>query len=245
MTTAQEPAEEDTLRRRLYRADATEADVQRYRDLVGPDGAEPGAAARADESAPAPARSRHRLAAGITVAAVALSVVTATTLLQQPAAPPLRPTASAVPDARIVVQDIGDGQILRVDPAEAGGPAPISVWIDGTAAAAQRFDGTGDAVLLVDLPSASSHRQRAVLSLYSTAASTIEWRALRRATRPDRTLYEQIVARGTIEAHRDFATPSTFDYSGSAPARIALEAPAGVRWTLLITGIPSTISELH
>jgi hypothetical protein len=248
--TTQDPREADDdlddLRRALYRADATPADLQRYIESQGTAvAAEP--ESRDPQPAPptTPARTRRRFLIGAASAAVAMTAVTALAVLQQPTTTPALSITPPAPEPRTAFQEIGDGQVLQVDPSRSGGPTPTSVWIRGTAAAAQRFDGTGNAVLTVELPTASSHRQRGVLSVYSSPASSISWRALRPATHPDEEPYEQIVARGTIGSHRDFATPSTFDYSGDAPTRIVLRAAADARWTLLIAGIPSTISELH
>lgn len=228
----------DDLRRRLYRADATAVDLQHYLDVP----VVPEAPASVDELvlAPAPPPRRRRVGPGAAVALVVACGIVVAALLQQPLADQRRWTAPLQP-ARTVLQDVGSGRILAVDPTQVTGPTPVPIDVDGTPVVGRRFDGVGDAVVALDLPVTSSGAGQAAVAVSSTRGTPIAWRALRVATRKDRSSYQQVIAMQTITSEANFATPMTFTFTGGAPTRIVLEAPEGLRWTLLITAIPEGV----
>ena len=87
--------------------------------------------------------------------------------------------------------------------------------------------------------------ERAVVALYSERISTIPWRALRVATRGDGSSYDQVVAAGRVTSRTDLATPNAFTYAGGPPTRIAIDAPVGLHWTLLVAAANAPAAALH
>ena len=121
-----------------------------------------------------------------------------------------------------------------MDPGRLSGPTPTALMVEGASTAAQRFEGVGDQLVPVSLPTAAFGDQRAVVVLYSAGTSTIAWRALRLATRRDWSSYEQVLARGRVTGLADLDSPTVFGYAGAPPSRISVEAPAGLHWTLVV-----------
>ena len=228
----------DDLRRRLYRAGATDADLQRYLD-------ERRAVVPPEEPGPTPPLRRPRRWTAVVAAAgvVAICAAAIGVVLQQPVPRP-KPTAAARAP-HVVMQDIGDGRLLPVDPDGLTGPTPTAASIDGTASTAQRFDGIGDQVVVAQLSGVESGTDRAVLAFTSAEPSTISWRALRLATRMDWSSYEEVVAMGRVLSDVESATPARFTYAGGPPMRIVVQAPAGLHWTLLVAPENSAASDLH
>jgi hypothetical protein len=231
----------DDLRRCLYRDGATEEDLRRYaeeRALLdaeqrgdldsNPSVAEPAGAAMQHHT--------HRLLVALFAAAVVLLAGTGVSITARAVHPTARPTSatSATPPEQGSIEDIGGGQTLVQEAAVVASPPTEVVVVEGMAATAQQYQGTGDAVVALDLSAAPFGGSRGVVMLSSSTPSTIAWRALRLVTRRDWTTYEQIVDQGTVAAGRRVPSPIDFHYVGSPPSRIAIEAPFGVRWTLLV-----------
>ena len=220
----------DALRRRLYRADASDADLRRYLDERGPlpESEEPLAALR---------RPRHGPAIAALASALAICAVTTGVLLHRPATAPATPATPAATKAAQVVVDAGDGRLLPIDPDHLSGPARTAIDIAGQAASAQRFDGLGVQAVPVGLPGAEFGTERAVVVLYSDRASTVSWRVLRLATRRDWSSYQQVLASGRVATHPDSGTPDTFSYAGGPPTEVLVEAPPDLHWTLLVASV--------
>jgi len=224
----------DDLRRRLYRAGATESDLQHYLDeraAIGPDDEAP-----EEPIEPLPRRRRSLVIAAGTVAVLAVAVAA---LAHQPGMAP-RPAAM-----RSVTVNTRDGRTIAAPLGGLTGPTRTAVTIEGTATAAQRFEGVGDQIVPVELPGAEFGNQRAVVVLYSDHTSTIGWQALRATTRADGSSYPPIIARGRVATHLDYATPSTFSYAGAPPSQITVQAASGLHWTLLVAVATDSTSLLH
>lgn len=232
----------DDLRRRLYRADATDADVQRYeaeRALVAEDAPDPPA-----EPVAPPATPRHRAVLLLGATAVAGIALLAAVRTGQPAVE--AGPASASPSAgRSLVQDVGEGQVLAVELGSVSDPMSVPVSIRGTAVAGQRFLGRGNAVVAFHPPGAVTDGGRAMVVLTANGPSPVGWRALLTMTRNETTTYPIVMARGQNQQGAGLATPTTFVFPGSPPTRIAVEAPSDVRWTLVVGATDGLEPELR
>ena len=211
------------LRRRLYRADATEADRLRYEAAL--QATRPPEAPLLDAAQARLPRPGRRAAVGLVVVLVTVGLVVAVRLGQPVSLPP-RPVV-----AEVLRQDRTAGRLLT---AGVSGPAAVAASIRGVAVTAQRFQGRGDAVVPFAAPAGASDGGRVLVVLASDGPATIGWRAVRLRTSVDWTSHPVAMARGSAEPGAVVATPITFVYSGSPPAQIAVDAPDGVGWTLLI-----------
>jgi hypothetical protein len=222
----------DDLRRCLYRDGVTEEDRLRYAEerVALLDAQAP----KTGSSSPQPVR--HRVLVALLATAVALLAGIGAAITARPLHPTTAPTpaASATPLEQGSIVDIGGGQTLVQEAGVVTSPPTRVVIVRGTAATAQQYQGTGDAVVALDLSSAPFDGSRGVVILSAARPSPIAWRALRLVTRRDWTSYEQIVARGTVAAGPGIPSPIDFDYVGEPPSRIAIEAPWGARWTVLV-----------
>ena len=224
----------DDLRRSLYRDGATEEDLRRYSEERAALGDVP-----VPVTEPAGARMGHhtrRLLVALFATAVVLLAGIGVSITARPVHPTTSPTAaeSATPLKQGSIEDIGGGQTLVQEAGVVTSPPTQVVIVGGTAATAQQYQGIGDAVVALDLSSAPFDGSRGVVMLSSTKASPIAWRVLRLTTRRDWTSYEEIVARGTVLARPDVQSRIDFHYVGAPPSRIAIEAPYGVHWTVLV-----------
>ncbi|GAA4741999.1 hypothetical protein GCM10025783_11640 [Amnibacterium soli] len=244
MTAPQQSPEEvprlDALRRALYRPDATDADRQRYaaeQQAVRPP--DPEATTAAAPAAPVPRRWRL----GLTVLAVVLAAAGGI-LVGQRFAQPLQQTARPTA-APVLQQDVQDGARYAVDTAGVSGPRSVATTVRGTAVIGQRFEGRGSAVVPVDLLPGTFDGGRAMVVLTAARSAPTEWRALRLLTRNDFSSFPVVMAHGTADPGTLVATPSTFVFPGAPPARIAVEAPDDVRWTLVVAASPQIADQLH
>jgi hypothetical protein len=220
----------DELRRCLYRDGATEEDLRRY--------AEERAALSDDQNpltepfADSVVHRSHRLSVAASAGAIVLLAGIGIAVTARPAHPWAVPTPAAhaaplttsLPQAAAPIQE---ANVVTSPPTQV-------VVIDGTAATAQQYEGMGDAVVVLDMSSVSLYGARGMVMLSSTRAAPIAWSALRLAVRRDWTSYEQVVAHGTVAGGPGGAAPIGFDYVGSPPSRIAIEAPSGTRWTVVV-----------
>lgn len=232
MNRSQEPIEVgarlDDLRRRLYRADATDRDLQRYieeRESALP--LEP-------SPPPPPGRSSRPSFRGIALGAAAVLVLAlgATVVVGARAG---SQAAEPIPTPRgtTVQQNVGDGPVLTVN-GEVEGPSPVAVTIDGTAAVGKRFQGYGSVVVFLDPPMGSDAGGRALVGVTSTLPEGVAWRALLDFATGDGTTSPLVIAHGIAEDRSGAHAPTTFDYPTKQPTRIAIAAPAGVGWTLVV-----------
>ncbi len=223
----------EDLRRCLYRDGATEEDLRRYAEER---------AALLDAQVPpaervgAPvAHHTRRLLVALFATALALLAEIGVSITAQPAhttAP--KPAAGATPLTQGSIEDIGGGQTLVQEAGVVTSPPIQVVIVGGTAATAQQYQGIGDAVVALDLSSAPVDGSRSVVMLSASRTSPIEWRALRLDTRRDWTSYEQVLARGTVIARPGVQSRIDVHYVGPPPSRIAIQAPFGVHWTVLV-----------
>ena len=241
----------DELRRRLYRDGAGEEDLRRYAEvrdsilrLQQPRTEASGTSGTAGtpRAADAPPSSRRPRLLRLAAFAVAPLVVVGLGVGIAATASPIRPHAAitpitSTPPAPVPTtppQDIGDGQLLVQDAAVVTAPSTLSVSIDGSVANAQQFEGTGDAVVPLDVSAAGFSGGRGVVVLSSPAVAPIDWRALRVATRTDWTSYQEVLAQGTVLTGSPAPSPILFDYPADPPSHLAIQAPHGLRWTLLV-----------
>lgn len=227
------PSEQlDALRRGLYRPGSTEADLQRY--LEERDAVVPGAPV----APPAPpARPRRRLllagvGAGLGLALVAGLAVTAG---RGQVRAVTTPSPTATPPARQLVMDVGDGQTLSVPVDAAITSTAIPTAVRGTPVVGQLFEGSGNAVLSIDPPHDPLQGGTATVLITANSRVPVAWRALSRL-RLGRAISEPLVLGRGISAEPSGATaPQTFHYEAESwPARIAVAAPPGARWSLLV-----------
>jgi len=236
----EEDARLDALRRALYRPDATEADRRRYqaeREAV----LEPAPVLEAAAAPPAPPARRSRV--GLAVLAVVLAALGGMVVgerLAQPAPHVAQPTAEPV-----LQQDFEDGPRFAVDTKGVSGPRAVATSVHGTPVIGQQFEGHGPAVVPVDLLPGSFDGGRAMVVLTSAQSAPTAWRALRLLTRNDFSSFPVVMAHGTADPGMLVATPSTFVYPGAPPARVAVEAPDDIRWTLVVAATPQIADDLR
>ena len=223
----------DALRRGLYRPDSTEADLQRY--LAERDAVEPEAPA---DDAPPPARPRRRLrlvaaSAGLCIGlVVALSVALAHRAPTRLTAPPASPTVTL--GAPLII-GVGDGQTLTVLPGAVARSTATATAVRGRPVVGRLVEGSGNAVFSVDAPADPLRAGSAVVLISSSSRVPVAWRALARL-RLGRAISEPVVlARGISAEPSGAPVPQTFRYEAESwPARIAVAAPPGVRWSVLV-----------
>ncbi len=236
--TEREGAELDDLRRRLYRADATDADLRQYLDGRAA-GTEPEQVQEPQEAqVEPPRRPRRWLLAGAVAGVLVVCVAVTGVLLHRPTpAPPARAVATDRPEQ--VRVDVTDGTKVP-GPGQVIGPATRALTLDGAAIAAEQFEGNGDGTLSIHLPSAEFGTLRATVLVSSSRTSTISWTALRPPSGD-----VAVVAKARVSTHVDSAEPTAFTYAGGPPTRIAVSAPAGLRWTILVAPTNGTSDDLR
>ena len=223
----------DALRRGLYRPGSTAADLQRYlaeRDAVVPD-------APADPSPP-PVRPRRRLllvaaSAALCLALVGgLSVALAQRAPTRVAVPPATPAVTVGPP---LVIGVGDGQTLTVLPGAVRRSTATATAVRGTPVVGRLVEGSGNAVFPVHAPADPLRGGSAMVLITSGSRVPVAWRALSRL-RLGRAISEPLVlARGISAEPSGAPAPQTFRYEAEVwPARIAVAAPPGVQWSLLV-----------
>jgi hypothetical protein len=107
--------------------------------------------------------------------------------------------------------------------------------VRGTPVVGRLFEGGGNAVFSVDPPADPLRGGSAVVLISSSSRVPVAWRALSRL-RLGRAISEPLVLGRGISAEPSGApVPQTFRYEAESwPARIAVAAPPGVRWSLLV-----------
>ena len=241
----------DELRRRLYRDGAGEEDLRRYAEvrdsLLRLE--HPGTEA-SDAPTAAPIRRRPRLrvvafaVAPLLIVGVGVGIAATASPVRPHVAMTLAVTPAPDPITTVPPQDIGDGQLLVQDANIVTAPSTLSVSIDGSVANAQQFEGTGSAVVPLDVSSAGFSGGRGVVVLSSSAVAPVDWRALRVATRTDWSSYQEVLAQGTVLTGSPTPSPVIFDYPADPPSHLAIQASHGLRWTLLVVFLgPSKVAK--
>jgi hypothetical protein len=220
----------DDLRRRLYRADATAEDLERYRAEL--ESVEP-AAPEATPSAPQP---RRVTAAAIALAVVAVVVLVLAVRLGQPAEQTAPSTFGPAPTA--------DAERVVGPARDAGGATILPVVIDGTTVAGQRFRGVGRAHVDVDAPQGAFDGGRMLIHLTTGGSQRLEWRAVAFAGRPDWTSRVEI-ASGAVWTPFGSTAPTPIAYPAQPPTRIEIDAPQGAGWTLVVAFVDSNSPVEH
>ena len=159
-------------------------------------------------------------------------------------AQPATERATTAP-AKVLQQDVSGGGRFTIDTAGVTGPTLVATSMQGTPLIGVRFEGHGSAVVPVDLLPGSFDGGRAMVVLTAAQPAPTTWRALRVVTRNDFSSFPVVMAHGTADPGTNVATPSTFVYPGAPPARVAVEAPDEVRWTLLVAATSQIAAELH
>ena len=220
------PARLAELRRRLYRRDATEEDLDRYvalRDALTP-------AAPPHAVASRPPATRRRLSAGgvllgaaaVCVAAVLLHPVTS----EFDAA--ARAGAAIAPD----LPADGTPQVgLRFTDDSAPPPrsSTVEVTVEGAAVLGQRFTGTGDALVQLVVGGAPLDGGRLTVTLRSSDRTPVTWQA---AGGSGRRLPAVVVAPNRLTVSLVPVGPTSVDYRGAPPTSIRVQAPAETGWRL-------------
>jgi hypothetical protein len=225
----------DDLRRHLYRADATAADVERYLAERG-DALEAEPEPADEPIAPPPGWSAKRTTV---VALVAVAALVVGVQVARPAQEVPTPTRTQA------LQQVGMRQPAAVDMTDVSGPVEVGTTVRGTPVEGEQFEGTGPAVVPVERASDTFAGGRAMVVLTADKPVPLEWRALRIVTRNDRPSSSFVLAHGTADPGDIVATPSTFVYPGAPPARIAVEVPKGVRWSLIVAVTDRIAPSLH
>jgi hypothetical protein len=238
-------SELDELRRRIYRADATEDDRARYRDLVQRAEATGRGATDADArpgstddhravpaAATGPRRRRGLLLAGA-FALVALAGISVS-LLPRGAAEPPSPSPQAIavdgPTRSEFVQNLAGG-----------GAAGIAAYLVTHRSPpelrnASRFytierDGTGPRSFSLNGTPAETASGRATVFLVVEVQGRAAWTAYRVREQTDDPSPLQVVARRSGDQRSGVLSSATFRYaSGGRPVRLDVDVPAGVRW---------------
>ncbi len=228
----------DALRHRLYRADASEEDVRRYL------AAQPEPVAPAEDLPGQPLATmsgvRRRALLGVMAGAAALAAVAA--LISTDRGAPAVTASSPAPAAD--VRDIGEGRTLAVEEGTVSAPVRAATSVHGVAAVGLRYEGRGNAVVAFDPPTGAIDGGRMKVALSTSGTAPVAWRALLIVLRGDGRSYPAVLARGRTGEPRGTADPTTFIYPTGPPSRIAVEAPAGSAWSLLVAvtdGIEPTL----
>ncbi|GAA4742076.1 hypothetical protein GCM10025783_11730 [Amnibacterium soli] len=233
----------DALRRGLYRPGSTEADLRQYlaeREAVAPE-------APVDEPAP-PAQPRPRrrwlLAVGAGLAVV-LGVALVVALGERaPTRVVATPTARATTAADPILIGVGDGQTLAVLPGSVLRSTPTATSVRGRPVVGRLVEGRGNAVFAVGAPD-SRRGGSAVVVISSNARVPVAWRALSRLPIGRAFSEPMVLARGVSAEPSGTSAPQTFEYRAELPpSRVAVAAPPGSRWSLLI-GVATEDQTLH
>lgn len=239
----------EELRRRLYRAAATEQDLARYRIAVAgrPDaGGAPALPAR-PAAALAVGRARRPailpvLVAAVTVAAIAVAA-TVLTAAPRPARPapstatvaPLDPVAiSASSRVRLA------GRIERGDPAALSAffldhPESIPDAIRGTSRAdTQESSGVGTRTVALDPSGLAMRGGRLTVVLALDRPGDVEWRAVRDVSSEQRAGTWQIVTRRSATYGTALPLSATIPYRAAPPTGLHVVAPRDTHWSAAV-----------
>lgn len=228
-------ADLDELRRRLYRPGAGDEDVRRYEAV------RPSAGTSAPEAEPAaPARSPVR--ARVVGALLVVVAVAAFALAAGPR--PVATTPAPSTTARAELRDIGRGTAVDVRRGSQSSPEAVVTQLDGTPMLGRRVDGRGTAIVVLG-PAADAERGRAVVAVSTGGGAAVTWRALLDVVRRDWTTDATVVAEGRASSPGRAVRPDAFSWTGGPPTRIAVIAPAGVRWSLVYAAAAGGAAELH
>ena len=211
--------ETESLRRRLYRPDASDDDRARYARLVQE--AEP-------EAAPGPP-PRRRVPRVAMASAVVLGLAVTVLIGRSVAAPeravadlPPAPTASTIlPSERVAVS------------------------IDGLATTGVRVHGSGTVDVPVDVDGASYQGGRFSVQLSSSDERPVGWRAVAMETRADWSSYRRPIAAGPARDRLAATRADEVTYRGSPPRWITVQAPADAVWSLTIAFGDGHAAVLH
>lgn len=234
---ASEAALLESLRRRLYRADATDADRRRFAELQQ-------ALARTEAEAVEPASSAPRRPFRPLVAAalaVVLIAAGALSLLPGRTSPSAASSGRVVQDLRTgaLVQDADEGAAVPAE-RDTTAPSPLGLSVDGVSIAAQRFRGAGSAIISIDTAAAAPDGGSLVVVLTSSGSGSISWQAVRPATRENQASYEQVIAMSD-PGGRGAPPSSTSTYDGDPPTRIVVQQTGTAPWALTVA-FPPTLS---
>ena len=229
----------DDLRRRLYRVDASEEDLQRYlaEQPVQP-AVEPIEEVSGDGVKRFP-RRRTGIALAVVMTAAAVLIV------QGARSPTGSAGPTALPAGQALLQSIGDGQVLDVAGGEVTDAVNVPAAVHGTAVAGQRFSGRGNALVAFHPPSGAFDGGTLMVAMTATGSAPVRWRALLVMTRNETTSYPLVLARGRVDRESGLGVPTTFIYPSRPPTRFAVAAAPDVRWTLVVAVTNGVEPALH
>lgn len=244
-------ADREALRRRLYRSDATEQDLARYRTAVDErpeEGTRSGPPKRPAATA-VPARTRRPALLSTLVAivgggAVVVAAVVLTT--GRPATAPAAPTrtaAAAAPDP-VAISAASRlrlaGRVQHGDPAALSGffldhPESIPEALRGTRRAdTQETPGTGDGMVGLDPSGLAMRGGRVTVVLVLDQPGTATWQALRDVTMEPHAATWRVVDRRTARYGAALPLAVTFAYQAAPPTRLRVTAPSGAHWSAAV-----------
>lgn len=227
----------DALRRRVYASDATDVDVQQYRDALAATRMPGEPVGHVEGGTPLPVRRRSRparlwrLVAAVGGAAALCAV--AVGLAHQPSAPGPSPSPVAVPpDVRSrFIADVRRGDTTSIANALIAHPERLpSVLRAAHRAEVGQLAAAGAGV--VDLrPSAiADSGGRLTVVVVTDDDAPVRWEATREPrpwSGPGRTIP---VASSQGDVTAGVPAAATTAYRSGAPTRVRVEAPAGVHW---------------
>ena len=236
----------DALRRRLYRADATEEDRSRYAALssrVAPPQVvgEVEQEDRADAEAPAAKRPRRVLVPVAAALAVA-AVVALAWIGTRASAPAPHPEASiAAPGAQVLAVTRAERSVL-VTGLQHGGDAGLGAYffahmenrppILQTPGRAEtlEYHGTGSGTVDLAPSAAALHGGRMTVVIVLANDTRVRWRADRLGDPAGRPATWQPVVARAADLRAGVPVVATIAYAAPPPTRLVMRLPEGVRW---------------
>ena len=233
-----DPAHLESLRRRLYRPDATTQDRRRFEELA--DAVEPVPAPSAPEATrPDPARRRSRTL--VVLAAVAAGAVAVLLVTNRPSPAPQDLPTNPAAQAAVGASEIR-AELVALQP-DAPTATEVRTRLGGVRTRLQRFEGAGRTVVAIDTSGAQQVNGTLLVMLTAMSADAVGWSATRPTRQPGHSQYVEVVASGTADPVDASPAYGMHAYDGSPPSRLLISAPDGDRWTLTIAFLPRGQSE--
>lgn len=213
----------ESLRRRLYRPDASPEDLQRYASAA------PLAVRRQRAERRRPSR-RALIGAALVLAGAA--VITA--LLLRPATAPPLPAPTAVglsaEDRTDLLQNLARGGDAGIAAYLVTHPSPPGL-VATAGTITDELHGTGSRTVPLDVSQVPAGAGRATVLLVLAQPAHVTWRALRLGTDGSPVVLLRPVAAREGDQAAGSMTTATFAYAdGRRPSRLRVEVGDGVRW---------------
>lgn len=222
-------AQDERLRRNLYRPGAGEQDVVAYRRTRTAASAPiPRAAAGAGASSSRPRRRRWPVP--VAVAATAALVAAALVLLRQPDAPPPPRLPLTAADRAELVANLADGGAAGIAAVLLTHPSPPALRGAGRLVTAE-VHGEGDAIVRLDAPDVPDGAGRATVLVVLERGGAVTWTALRLGTAGSPAVVLRPVASRTQQQAAGVLTTTTVRYpAGRRPVRLRVDVDGDAAW---------------